>query len=510
MNNSSRTSNAVKNIAGGIGGQVITSVFMFVCRMYFIRCLGAEYLGVSGLCANILSLLSLAELGVEQAIIYSMYRPIAERDEQGLARLVNLYRRTYRVIAAVIALVGLALVPFLDAVIKDKDGIENLRLIFILTLMNMLVTFMFSHKTAVLKADQRSYVTVFVKNICTILQKVVQIVLLCVTGSFIVYLAADIASTLVSNVVQSLYVDRKYPFLAKYRNLRVGKEEKDNIVRRVRGMSVHKIGEYIMNGTDNIILSRFVGLAATGIYSNYLSVITIIKMFVKYISDGITAGVGNLIVKESREKSYDTFKALFLVYFWIYAFCFIGMWVVFQPFMKVWIGAEYLLGRYVLCIILLNFLFGGFLDCVKMYINASGYFRETRIAPIIECVIKITASVILAKMFGMAGVFIGTSISFFGSFWINPIVMYRKQFGKNPMWYFARFVLYTAIAVGAALLTDWVCGLVTVYSAYAEIALRAAMCIVLPNVVFLLLFAKTREFRYCVEHSKGIFKRKQK
>lgn len=510
MNLNSRTSNVIRNIIGGVGGQIFTSLLTFVCRTYFIRLLGAEYLGVNGLFANILSMLSLAELGIGPAIVFSMYKPIANNDELHIAKLMNFYKSAYRLVAIVVASIGLILVPFLDHLIKDTAGVEHMEIIFMLILSNTVVSYFYAYKGSMLNADQKGYIVVIIRNIFAVVQNIVQIIILLLTGSFMLYLIVQIITTFIGNLCQAVYVDKKYPFLTQYRSKSIDKTERRDIMKRVRGMMMHKLGGFVLNGTDNLILSKFVGLAAVGIYSNYSMIITMVKTYVTFFSSGISAGVGNLIAKETKEKSYNVFKSIFLVYFWIYALCFICFWVLFKPFIQWWIGNDYLLGNMTLFVILLNFYCNGVQECINTFTNATGLFWETRHKPIAECIINLGVSIILADKIGISGVFIGTMVSFICTFWINPIVIYKKQFNEKVIRYFIRFAVYMLLAVVIAVGMERLCCVVSTDATILNILFRCVMSAVVPNVIFILLFFKTKEFGYCAALVKNIIKKRGK
>ncbi len=509
LNQSSRTSNVFKNIVGGVGGKIFSSVLSLVCRTYFISLLGATYLGVNGLFANILSMLSLAELGIGPAIVFSMYKPIAQNDEMHVAKLMNFYKQMYRMVAVIVLIIGLALVPFLDFFIKDTQGIENLTLIFVLILTNTVVSYLYSYKGAMLNADQKSYVVEIFRNLFEIIRSVAQIIVLICTNNFILYLITQMITTFMCNFVQAKYVDKKYPFLVTYKKHNIDKKEQSDIFKRVRGMMMHKFGGFILNGTDNLIISKFVGVVMVGIYSNYLMIINLIKSYIHIFSKALSASVGNLIASGDDNHSHNVFNVAVFVHFWIYSFAFIAFYVIFQPFITMWIGEEFLLSQTTLIVVLLNFYFVGFQEAVNTFTNATGLFWETRHKPIIECAVNIGFSILLASKFGIVGVFVGTLISYFATFWINPIVIYKKHFQTKPTWYFLKFVYYALITVITALCLNWICNLIPISILIVDVILRVVLCAILPNVLYILIFFKTKEFKYCVSVITSFIKRKR-
>lgn len=117
----SRTEYSFLNIFAGVGGYFINTVMGFICRIIFTRCLSADYLGISGLFTNILTMLSLAELGIGSAIVYALYKPLAENDQSKIRALVQFYRKAYIVIGIVVAAIGLAMFPFLNFIVQDHE-----------------------------------------------------------------------------------------------------------------------------------------------------------------------------------------------------------------------------------------------------------------------------------------------------------------------------------------------------------------------------------------------------
>ena len=510
MNQNSRTSNVIRNIIGGVGGQIFTSILSFICRTYFVKLLGATYLGVNGLFANILSLLSLAELGIGPAIVFSMYKPIKDNDEEHVARLMNFYKKAYRIIAIIVTLCGLALLPFLPYLIKDTSGIKNLRLIFVLILANTAVSYLFAYKGSMLNADQKSYICVIFRNVFAVIQNIVQILVLIWTGNFLLYLIIQISTTFLANLAQAIYVDKKYPFLIKYKSFKVAKEEQKGIMKNVKGMMMHKVGGFVLNGTDNLLISKFIGVIAVGIYSNYLMIINLVKTYVSQLTGATSASVGNLIASESKEETYRVFKSIFFIYAWIYAFCFVCFWCLFQPFVTWWLGNEYLLDRITLFIVLFNFFLNGLQECINTFTNATGLFWATRKKPIVECIINIGVSLILAYYVGLPGVFLGTLASFLATFWINPKIIFKKHFKKSSTGYFLRFCMYVALTVSIALGLDAFCNLCFAEISLWVILIRGALCCIVLNVLWLIVFCRTKEFRDCIDITKRIFSRFKK
>ena len=191
----SRTSNSIKNILFSLGNQILNLILGFVSRSVFLHCLSVEYLGISGLFSDILQMLSLADLGFGTAMTYSMYKPLAEKDYAKLAGLTELYKKIYRVIAIAITCIGLAMVPFLQYIVKLDYNLPNLKLYYVLYLLNTIASYLVVYKTSVLNADQKGYVLTKYAGVFNLLKTICMILFLLATQNYTVYLCIQIIFT---------------------------------------------------------------------------------------------------------------------------------------------------------------------------------------------------------------------------------------------------------------------------------------------------------------------------
>lgn len=513
MNTNSRTTNVMRNVIGGVGGQLFTTILSFVCRTYFINLLGTTYLGISGLFTNILQMLSLSELGISSAIIYGMYKPIANGDEKKIAQYMNFYKAAYRIIAAVVAVIGLALIPFLDFFISEKPDIkENLVLIYILILSNTVISYLYCFKGSLLNADQKSYLTVIFRNVFAVVQNLAQIFILILTRNFYLYLIVQLVTTFLANFTQAIYVDRKYKFLVKYKKERLEREERVVLFKNVRGMMIHKIGGFVLNGTDNLVISKFVGLAVVGIYSNYLMIVNIIKTYLTLITGSISASVGNLLASEDMEKSYSVYKTTLFIHFWIYGFCSCCFYLLFSPFIELWIGKQFLLAKDTLMLVIMIFYLYGVHRANDAFTNSSGIFWETRKKPIAECIINIVVSVVLAKYIGINGVFIGSVAAYLCTGWIEPKVLYKKMFSKHFGKYIFTFSIYLIYTFLFAFAVDTIISKIVFGNLFLELFVRLIIAVLCFNGLLVALFFRTNEFGMSIQYAKQIifrYKRKR-
>ena len=270
----SRTENSIINSTMSIITQVLTVILNFAVKTVFIKMLNDEYLGVNGLFTNIITMLSLADLGIGIAIPYSLYKPLAEKDEQKINILMNFYKKIYNIIGMVVLLIGLSLTPFLGLIIKDiPDNVPNLSLIYMLFVIHSASSYFFVYKKFLIDSDQKGYITSRIIFAFSTILSIIQIILLVITKNYILFLLASIIMVILQNIYISYKANKMYPFIKNKTNDKLSKDDVKDIKKNVSSLFIYKVGTVIMNGTDNIIISKFIGLIIVGFYSNYVLII---------------------------------------------------------------------------------------------------------------------------------------------------------------------------------------------------------------------------------------------
>lgn len=503
----SRTANSIKNIKYSVIGQLLFIITNFIARSFFIKILNAEYLGLNGLFSNILSILSFAELGIGPAIVYSMYKPLAEKNEELLKGLMNLYKKAYVTIGLLILFVGASLTPFLDFFIKEIPSINNVELIYLLYVISTASIYFFSYKRSLLVADQKKYIDsayhysfLVIKNIC-------QVIVLLLTKNFILYLVLEIIISLFENVYISLRIDKLYPFLKSKNEAFIGDEVKSDIIKNTKAMIFHKFGSVIVNTTDNLLISKFVGIIEVGLYSNYLLISNALKQLFSILFQSIIASIGHLGATESSEKNEFIFKCVDLLGLWIYGFSSIALLSLFNPFIEIWLGERYLFPLNVVLLIVINFYLTGRRKSVLTFKDALGLFWYDRHKPIFEAVINLILSLILVGSLGIRGVILGTIISTLTtSFWIEPYVVHKFGLKVSVKPYFLKYLFGSGIFIILGMLNLWLINFIegSSLTTFIEKVLVTAF---VPNVLFIIIFWRTKEFQYLLNIIKPYFKK---
>lgn len=492
----SRTKNSIKNISTGAIVQIINKLMAFVVRTVFIKVLNTEYLGVNGLFTNILTILSFAELGIGTAIIFNMYKPVAENDKEKIKSLMQLYKKSYNIIGTIVFLLGLLVIPFMDILVKDIPTIkENINIIYLLFLFNTASSYFFTYKKSIISAHQKQSIINNFDSIFYLIKSILEILFLIITKNFIVYLSIQILGTFLENIILSLKADKMYPYLKEKNIEKLSKVESKNIFSNVKSLIVYKFGEVIMNGTDNILISTLINVNTVGLCSNYIMIIESVRIVISSAITGITASIGNLNAIGNREKKEKIFYQFTFINYITYSFCAIAFIVLLNPFIELWIGSEYILSISVSITLAISFFISGLRKSGYIYRITLGLFEKGKFTPYIGAISNIILSIILCKFFGVAGIFIATSIAQLVSYsWIDPYLIHKYEFKTSVKKYFKKFLIYFLVFTIITFITLFVSNIVKTTGILGFIY-KIIIVIITPNILNLIIFYRCEEFK---------------
>ncbi len=506
----SRTHNSVRNMTVAVIGQILVLIAHFVSRTVFINTLGIEYLGVNGVFTNMLSMLSLAELGVGTAITYTLYKPLAEGDDDKVNTIMDIFKKVYIIIGLAIGVIGLGLIPFLDYIVGRTSQIDDLNLLYVLFLANTVSSYFFSYNQSLLIADQKSYIVKLYTNGINLLLTGVQIAILIYTNSFTIYLTAAIVATWITNLIIRHKVRQRYEYLKnRAKPTPLSNEETTKLKKNVGAMTAHKIGGVVVYGTDNIIIAAFVSVATVGYYANYLLVTATLTTLIGLIYQSASASIGNLKVLGTEEKNHSIFSNIYFFSMTIAGFTSICLLVLVNPFIEVWIGKEFLLDKAVVFIIVINFYLRIARHSVSTTKDAMGRFWNDRYKPIFEAVLNLGISIVLVINLGLMGVILGTIISFLlTTFWVEPYVLYKHGLKGSLGGYFISYILRTLVTVGIGAATLYISTLLP-GQGIGNFMMKFTVCITFVPLAYTAIYCRSKEFKYFVNIIKKITKKRK-
>lgn len=506
-----RIQNVKKNAIYNLLSNVVTMLLSFVTRTLFIYTLGVKYLGLNGLFTSILGVLSLADLGISTAITYSLYQPLSDDNQNKVGQIIALFGKMYKIIGTIIFVLGLCLVPFLKYLVNFPEGINiNYYVIYLLFLINSVSTYLFfSYKNTVLYANQQSYLTVKYEIFYSIITMISQIIVLLIFENYYIYLLIPIFINVFKNYRVSKIAEKLFPIIKIKKFEPLDYKDKKEIIKNVYSISMIKISGIIYSSSDNLVISTFINTSIVGYYSNYIMILNIIKSLVGAIFNSMVASVGNLNASESTEYKYLTFKRLNFINFVIYAFCFICLNQLLNPFITVWIGEKYIFENVTVLLICLTFLIPGMNNIINIYKDGCGLFWETRFRTLLTAIVNITISIILVKKLGINGVLLGTILAYCLTIYIvDPIIVYKKVFVKPVIKYYSKLAQYFLCIVA---LNGFIGLLLSkiVMNNMIDLLIKLLVIIVTYFMVISVIFYKSEEYKYFLVLFKKILRKEK-
>lgn len=507
----SRTKNTSRNIITGLLNRFSSIILTFINRTVILYLLGAEFTGLNSLFTSILGVLSIAELGFDVAIIQSMYRPVAENDEESVCELLTLYRRAYFIVGTVILGIGMALIPFLPLLINGEiPPTMNLYLLYILYLLNSVTSyFLFAYKESLLLAHQRKDVSHMIRTVFLTMKQIVQIVALLITKQFYIYLIIEICITVLTNLWISKETNKRYPQYQPIRGKKVPMPE--GIKKQLKGLVVGNVCDRARNSLDSIILSAFLGLTAVAVYNNYYYIYSALYGTMLVICNSMGASVGNSIVTETVEKNYENLNKFSFIIAWISGWLSIVLLCVYQPFMELWAGKALMLSDYNMMLFCLYFYAINMNSIRNQYISGTGIWWEIRRANIAEAIANISLNIILGKLFGITGIIVATIITIIlFNFLGRTKVLFQTYFCSCSLkMYLLNHIYWFFCTLITAFVTWNLCGLLSL-TVLERLVFNVIICMFVPNVLFLLLYRKTKEFQSAKSFAENILKKFKK
>lgn len=485
----SRTQYAKKNILSGLINKIVTLGLPFISRTFVVYVLGAQYLGLNSLFTSILQMLNLVELGFSSAIVFSMYKPIAEEDNDKVCALLNLYKQVYRIIGCVVLILGLVLLPFLNGLINsDIPSNINIHILYLIYLINTVLGYlMFSYKSSVLVASQRNDIVTRINTIIILLQNLIQIFFLLITHDYYVYIVIMPICTVFNNLTVAYITSKYYPQYVCHG--KILKEELHDLKYKITGLMISKLCATSRNSLDNIILSSMIGLVPVAIYGNYYYIMAGVQSLMSIITISISASVGNSIATETPEKNYQDMMKFMFLYSWLSGVCVNCLLNLYQPFMKIWMGENMMFTLDIVIAFCVYFYSLSLGDIRTLYMTGAGLWWESRYRSILETISNLVLNILLGKLLGVIGVVIATIISILAiNFGYGSHIIFKYYFkNKKTKDYFRLHGYCSIIVFISCLFTFFICSLVS-FTGMVEIIIKLIISVLFSNIIYIVFF----------------------
>lgn len=505
----SRIKNSKRNIFNGLIRQVMTILLAFTTRTMILFLLGEEYLGLSSLFTSILAVLNLAELGFNTAVVYFLYKPIAEKDTPAICAIISYLRKIYNLIGTVILVAGLGVMPFLPNLISGEITVDiNIYLLYVIYLANTVVSYWcFAYKAVVFTAVQRADVVDKIYSATSLGVKVAQLLVLLLFRDYYLFAAVMTAGTLINNLLLQYFSRRQLPDMVPRGT--ISPQTKADLNRQVRSLFVGRVGDLTRNSFGSIFLSAMLGLTVVAAYDNYLYIYNSVIGIVWMIGNAVQASVGNSMVSESLEKNRKDFLRFDFLFGWFNSWCTVCLCCLYQPFVYIWMNGNRAMMLSDLNMVLLSLYFYSVAigNVRNIYVNGAGLFTHLRVWYVVETVVNILLNLLLGYFFGVTGVILATMLTVVLFNYIARSNVLFKNYFKSPVRvYYGRHLLYFAVTIVAAAVTNYLC-LRVGDDGILGLVIRIGICGVVPNLVFLLAYCRTSYFADCITLVKKILRR---
>lgn len=492
----------------GLFGKIVNLVFPFVIRTIILQKLGAEYAGLGSLFTSILQVLSVAELGFSSAIMFSLYRPVAENDIREICEWLTLYRRIYHVVGTVILGAGLTVLPILRFMIHGAYPEDiNLYTLYLIYLTNTVISyFAFAYKNVILTVYQRRDVLSLIELAVNAGRSAVQIVVLLMCDNYYLYIIWLPVFTLLTNLLVEYVTRRRYPELVCERNAK--KEKLDSISDQIKGVAIGKFSLVARNTFDSIILSALCGLNAVAMYSNYYFVLSSVGALLAVVIQSMNASIGNSIAVETIEKNRADHDRFDFYYMWIVGWCTVCMVCMYQPFMELWAGGRLVFPFHTMVLFCIYFYINQLSQIRSIYSEAAGLWWKFRYITVAEMGANFLLNFILGYLWESDGIVFATIVTaFFSSFIGITMITYKSYFKSSAGEYFLNNLVYGMMTFCIALAALGICSHVR-RADMVGLLYRLTICIFFPNILYVGVYMMIPRYRFFIKGAVDMISRK--
>lgn len=504
-----RLKNIFRNSFFSILSQVILIAVGFFSQRVMNLTMGEELVGMNSVISNILAILSVSEMGIASAVVYHLYRALAEQNEEQIAGLMNLYRKAYGIFASVITVLGLCVLPFVHLFLNENSfSIGFVRLVYLLWLVRTVLSYLLSYKRSILIADQKEYIVSILTLFANVLNYSMIIVLLQLTKNYPLVLVLNIVVEAAINLWISAYVDKKYPYLRRLAKSPMEKNMFQKVLGDIKNIFVTRLSSKLLVSTDSLIISGFISVGIVGLYSNYCLITQSIINIMLAFMNALQPSVGNLFIEENREKDYQVLRQISFVFFLVVSFSSVCLFSLMTPFVTdFWLTNNYELDMPIVLCCVVNYYMMTIGLPLQMVMSVTGLFKKERNLSILVAVFNLGLSLLLVKPFGVVGVQIGTFAAYLIQIIYRIRVFFKEYLQMDFKIYVREYLEYGILTVVETALAYM---LVSSFYREGSVLLFAAaivVCVLVPCVLNLLLYSRSWRWKSILNMGKGLLGR---
>ncbi len=492
-----RIKNIIRNSFFGLISQVVLILIGFFSQRVMNLIMGEQLVGMNSVISNVIGIFSVSELGIAAAIVFHLYRALARQDEERIASLMNFYRRAYYLFGLAITVMGLCVLPFIHLFLRENDfSLSYIRLIYLLWLARTVLSYLLSYKRSILVADQREYIVSIVTLLINVLNYGSVIVILERWQNYQLALGVNILVECALNLWIIRYVDKKYPYLKKYRRQPLQKGLVRTIFGDIKNIFISRLSSKLLVSTDSLIISSFISVGVVGRYANYSLITQSVSNIMLTLSNAVQPSVGNMFTEENQEKNYQVLRQITFAFFALAAFCSASLMSLMTYFVTdFWLTPAYGLGAgIVVCCVINCYSFIISLPTAMM-MTVSGMFDKERNVSVLYALANLVISLLLVKPLGVMGVLLGTFVSYLVQIVFRIRIFFKDYLRRGSGRYILDMIQYVLLALAETVLTCLAVNMIYRGGGLGRFVLAMGLCVLLPNGMNLLLFARSWRLR---------------
>lgn len=502
-----RKKRSLFNIIGSLGSYFISTIFTFITQMFLVKTLGVEYSGVNGLFTNILTMLSIAELGIGTTIIYKLYEPLANNDTESIKSWMQFYKMCYRIVAILVLVVGTIIIPIVPRIVGTISINEDIRILYFISLLDTVFSYTMTYKRSLIYADQKNYIINIVHIGYTLFMNATQIISLIFIKNYVLFLIIKIIYRLLENIILNIYANKNYSYI-KEEYIKLSKKEITDVFDRVKAMFLQKVSYVVNKGIDSIIITMNLGVVSAGFYSNYTIIVNALTAIIFQVVSSLTASVGNLLTEKNKTKSYCVYKKINMFDSFLTGVGICGFLAIIDNFIEIWIGKEYLLNTSITISFAIYIYSDSIRRTMTLFKDSAGICKEDKNTYIVMALINLFTSIILCSKMGMSGVILGTAISYiYLIVYSYPKYIFKKLFNENPKLYYYENFKYLIFILISSILSFLIGKYLIFNNIILSILLKGTLSILITSIIFISFFFKTNEFTYYTNYIAKLLKK---
>lgn len=504
-----RTENVIKNSSATLLFKVVQIVSQFALRTVFIYVLGREYTGIQGLFTDILNVLSLMELGLDGSMVFSLYKPLAEGNDKKVSAYVNFYRKAFGAIGVIVFLSGLICLPFLNYIITDAPDIsENLNGIFMMYVITSASSYFLVYKTTLLQADQKARTVSLVSAAFQLVEGILEIIALAFFKAFYSYLILHLIGTVGRNIVLSNMTNNRYRHILSDRESKLTREETKSLVIYIAALCVYNLSGVVINSTDSIFISAFVGTAEVAIIGNFTLIISNIRKLIQNIVKSTKPSVGNLAATSTVEKQKEIFSEMNFISFWVGCICCSALFVLLNPFVgDIWFDSSYKTTLPILSVLVINFYIAVMVYPVETFREGNGIVVQGWYRPLIMAILNIALDFVMGKRWGVFGIFLATTISrLLTQVWFDIYLLSKIIFHEFPGKYYVDYIFKMLLTILSCAIS-YIVASYSLGNVFFDFVSKIVIVLVVPNILIFIVYRKSKELQYLLKFAYKVMKR---